>query len=161
MGEKPGTITSDDIKRNIDAERVDLGRNIERLESKVRDTMDWRNQFQRNPMTMMGLAFGGGVLLSAIIGGRRSFRPAAGRWQRAGEGQDLGLNYQRHKALEIWDNIRGAAIGVAATRFRNYLQEVIPGFREEYRKTEEEKRQSAEEAVFRGNPEAVPAPPPI
>jgi len=39
----------------------------------------------------------------------------------------------------VWDNIKGAVIGVAATRFRNFLDETIPGFAEQYDKTEGEK----------------------
>ena len=71
MGEKPGEMRSDRSKRSIDLERNDLGRNIQQLEHKVKTTMDWPAQFQKNPRTMIGLAFGGGVLLSSLIGGRR------------------------------------------------------------------------------------------
>jgi hypothetical protein len=39
----------------------------------------------------------------------------------------------------MWDNIKGAVIGVAATRFRTFLDETIPGFSAEYSKTEREK----------------------
>ena len=69
MGEKPGEMRSDQIKRSIDVERSDLEGNIQQLEHKVKTAMDWRAQFQKNPMTMIGLAFGGGVLLSTAIGG--------------------------------------------------------------------------------------------
>jgi len=39
--------------------------------------------------------------------------------------------------LETWDNIKGALIGVAATRFKDFVGEVVPGFHEQFQKTEE------------------------
>ena len=38
--------------------------------------------------------------------------------------------------METWDNIKGALIGVAATRFKDFVAEVIPGFQEQYQRTE-------------------------
>lgn len=37
-----------------------------------------------------------------------------------------------------WDNIKGALIGVAATRFKDFVGEIVPGFHEQLRKTETE-----------------------
>ena len=152
MGEKPGEMRSDQIKRSIDVERSDLEGNIQQLEHKVKTAMDWRAQFQKNPMTMIGLAFGGGVLLSTVIGGRHPSRVGRRRWEygttgetdyRDASGQEhnrsQGTTYQKQKALDIWDSIKGAVIGVAASRFRSFLDETIPGFAEQYRKTEQEK----------------------
>ena len=45
--------------------------------------------------------------------------------------------------MDIWDNMKGALIGVAATKFRTFLDEAVPGFAEQYRKTEQEKAGSA------------------
>src|SRR5205823_15016299 len=81
MGEKPAEMRSDQIKRSIDVERSDLEGNIQQLEHKVKTAMDWRAQFQRNPMTMIGLAIGGGVLLSTVIGGRHPSRVGRRRWE--------------------------------------------------------------------------------
>jgi hypothetical protein len=72
MGEEPAEMSSEQIKREIDVERDELGRNIQQLERKMKDTVDWRSQFQKNPMVMIGLAFGGGILLSMLGGRHRS-----------------------------------------------------------------------------------------
>jgi hypothetical protein len=32
----------------------------------------------------------------------------------------------------MWDNIKGALIGVAATRFKEFVGEVVPGFHEQF-----------------------------
>jgi hypothetical protein len=40
--------------------------------------------------------------------------------------------------METWDNIKGALIGVAAARVKDFVGVVVPGFREELQQTEEE-----------------------
>jgi hypothetical protein len=54
MGEK-----ADQIEREIQAERGQLGQHLNELQSKVQDFTDWRAQFQKRPMAMMGVAVGG------------------------------------------------------------------------------------------------------
>ena len=66
MDEKP-----DQIMNHIEAQRHELGRNLNELETRVRRTTDWRAQFDRNPMLMMGVALGGGLLLGTITGSSR------------------------------------------------------------------------------------------
>jgi len=48
-----------------------LGENLGTLERKVKDATDWRKQFQDRPFSVMGVAFGAGLILAAIIGGGR------------------------------------------------------------------------------------------
>jgi hypothetical protein len=67
MDEKP-----DEIMSHIDTQRQELGRNLNELESRVKGATDWRMQFDKNPMLMMGVALGGGVLLGTMVGGKRS-----------------------------------------------------------------------------------------
>lgn len=72
MGEEPGEVmppgdTKGQIRRNIASQREELGRTVARLESKARRNADWRVQFQRNPLPMMGAAFVGGLLLSKLL----------------------------------------------------------------------------------------------
>jgi len=67
MDEKP-----DQIMNHIDTQRQELGRNLNELESRVKGATDWRMQFDKNPMLMMGVALGGGLLLGTMVGGKRS-----------------------------------------------------------------------------------------
>lgn len=62
MGER-----SDQIERDIASTRSELSDNFNELERKVKSAVDWRNQFEERPGTMLALAFGGGMLLSAIL----------------------------------------------------------------------------------------------
>lgn len=66
MDEKP-----DEIMSHIESQRNKLGQNLSELESRVKRTTDWRAQFDRNPMLMMGVALGGGILLGTVVAGAR------------------------------------------------------------------------------------------
>ena len=62
MDERTGTIIKDILE-----ERQRLGDNLEDLGKKVREVTDWRIYFHRKPWILMGLAVGGGFLLSALL----------------------------------------------------------------------------------------------
>jgi hypothetical protein len=66
MGER-----ADQIEQQINRTRDDLTENFYELEQKVKTTFDWRSQFEERPGTMMAIAFGGGLLLSALLPTRR------------------------------------------------------------------------------------------
>lgn len=123
--------TSQQVK-HIDETRSELGRNVNELERRVRRTFDWRTQFERRPFTSLGIVFGAGVLLSRLVGSP----------SHSGNQNGHGGAATR-KASEAWENIKGAVVGVAATKFRNFLEEAIPGFEEHYKATEEDGKPAA------------------
>jgi hypothetical protein len=51
-----------------------------------------------------------------------------------------GLERKNNEALETWSNIKGALIGVAATKFKDYVGQFVPGFNEQYQATEAKRR---------------------
>ena len=126
--------TADQIEAHIENTRDNLGSNLNELQRKVKSVTDWKHHFQTNPMTMLSVAFGGGILLATMMGGRKSRR--SDRNFSASEPHG-GTDHQKHKAMETWDNIKGALIGVAATRFKDFVGEVVPGFHEQFHRTEE------------------------
>jgi hypothetical protein len=141
MGEQ-----SDQIEGHIRDQRNELGEHINELQEKVKRAVDWRVQFEERPMTMIGLAFGGGVLLSTLIGGRsrsRRTKPvdnqrnASGdqRASRADFGTNGGSAYKTNESSESWRNIKVALAGVAATKFGRILDSIISGFNQENGKT--------------------------
>jgi hypothetical protein len=67
MDERP-----DQIIGHIEAQRDQLGRNLNELETRVRQTADWRTWFNRNPMMVMGAALGGGLLVGSMVAGKTS-----------------------------------------------------------------------------------------
>jgi hypothetical protein len=151
MGEK-----SNQIEREIRVERGQLGRNINELQSKVEEVTDWRAQFQKRPMLMMGVAAGGGLLLASLTGRRsRSKRHYSVDRSEGSSEHRRGTELQKNKALETFDTIKGAMIGVAANTFQEFLGQIIPGFREQFQKTAQEKRAAAVPAA--SNPATLAA----
>ncbi len=135
MGEK-----SNQVERQIVAERGQLGRNLDELQSRVEEATDWRLQFQKRPMLMMGVALGGGALLAAVTSGRsRSRREYPERRVDIANEHSRGTELQKNKALETFDTIKGAMIGVAANTFKDLLAQLVPGFHEQFEKTAQEK----------------------
>ncbi len=132
--------TTNQIEAHIENTRENLGSNLYELENKVKSAFDWKQQFQNNPSLMLGAAFGGGILLASMLGGNRKSRRRGNYYTgqtRSSEPHE-GSDRQKHHALETWDNIKGALIGVAAERFKNYVGEIVPGFHEQYEKTDAE-----------------------
>lgn len=74
MGEKSSQIT-----REIENTRAELGSNLQELERKVKRMTDWRQQFEKSPFAMIGMAFGGGLLLGAAVAGCHASRYSCGR----------------------------------------------------------------------------------
>ncbi len=58
---------SEQIIKNIQDKREQLGDNLAALEVKVRDATDWRTYFNRNPWAILGAAVASGLLASAIL----------------------------------------------------------------------------------------------
>ena len=132
--------TTRQIEAHIEDTREDLGSNLHELERKVKGVTDWKQHFKTRPMTMLGIAFGGGILLATTLSGRKRKRTGGERGvssHATGSEPHAGTDHQKHTALETWDNIKGALIGVAATRFKDLIGEVVPGFHEQLQRTEE------------------------
>jgi hypothetical protein len=126
--------TTHQIEAHIEHTREHLGSNLHELEQKVRSVTDWKQHFRSKPMMMMGLALGGGVLLATMLGGRRNRRGERGVSSQAATPSGRP---SENKALETWGTIKGALIGVAATRFKDFVGEVVPGFREQVQRADE------------------------
>jgi hypothetical protein len=129
--------TTHQIAAHIENARDDLGSNLQELEQRVKSVTDWKQQFRARPMTMLGLAFGGGVVLATAMGRRRTGHRGSVSASAYGHDRHPGRDQQIRKAMETWDNIKGALIGVAAARVKDFVGEVVPGFREELQHTEE------------------------
>ena len=145
---------SNQIEREIQAERGQLGRNLNDLQSKVEEVTDWRTHFNKRPITMIGVALGGGLLLASMTGRRSKPRRNYAEPRSNGENEHRrGTEIQKGKALETVDSIKGALIGVAANTFQDFLGQVVPGFREQFEKTTREKSSG----MATGNRSQLPA----
>ena len=132
--------TTDQIEHHIEQTRETLGSNLQELEYKVKAVTDWKTHFQNHPMTMIGIAFSGGVILASLLGGRKI--NGAHHTANAPAARDAGVPPRKHEALEAWDSAKGALIRVLATRFKDYIGGIIRGFTEHYDRTQRRKRSS-------------------
>ena len=153
MGEKP-----DQIERHIQHQRSELEDNISELEEKVKSAFDWRTQFQERPGIMLGAAFLGGALVSALLpsmssgnskGSSRRSKSSIDPWtpytnretpyippqvESQSTGSSSSGGYSASKTGETWENLKNAAIGMATTRLSQFIEELVPGFSEHYNK---------------------------
>jgi hypothetical protein len=124
--------TTRQIAAHIEDTREDLGSNLHELERKVKSVTDWKQHFRARPMTMLGVAFCGGMVLATMRGGRKTRRRAALTSLPSGSARRPESNPQKDNGLQIWDRIKAALVGVALTRFTDVVSAAIPGFHEEF-----------------------------
>jgi hypothetical protein len=136
---------ADQIEQDIHKTRADLSDNLNELEEKVRSTFDWRTQFQERPMTMLAVAFGGGMLASALLPSRRRRymdRRADSARDKARKAEDKAAATANKNAQQpngSFDALKGALIGAAASRLGGFVGDVLSGYREEVRKVKRER----------------------
>jgi hypothetical protein len=126
---------TDQIENQIETKREDLKSNLEELQTRVKTATDWRHYFAEHTGTMITAAFGGGVLLATMVGGR-SNRASLSQAGGSSEPARPWVRGTKHEVLENVDSIKSALVGAAATRFKDILGEVVPGFREHLAKAE-------------------------
>lgn len=137
--------TSNQIEQHIQETRNDLGDNFNELEAKVKSAVDWRAQFDERPWTLMAVAFGGGLLLSALFPARRSATrtgwnppgdrdtPSAPTRSASGYGQGVG------QPSATWNALKGALVGMATAKVSEMVEEFVPGFKQELGKAQTNK----------------------
>ena len=154
MGER-----TDQIERHIHETRNELGENIDELQQKVKTTFDWRVQFQQRPWALIGAAFGGSLLVSMLIpkagsSSRRSYRSwQPERWSKGRrlEYSSEGRRDYSEKTSNTWDNIRSALLTAGIGRLTSFVEEIIPGFQEQFRRKQFERGQTERRQSWRHN----------
>jgi hypothetical protein len=149
MGEKP-----DQIERHIRHQRSELEDNISELEEKVKSAFDWRTQFQERPAIMLGAAFVGGAVVAALLPSRSTVtkrlssmrhtssdtwtpytnREPVAQTESTSTRPSYTGDYSASKTSETWENLKNAAIGMATARISEFIEDLVPGFSEHYRK---------------------------
>jgi len=129
---------TDQIENQIENKREDLKSNLQELETRVKTATDWRHYFAEHTGTMIAAAFGGGVLLATMVGGR-SNRASLSQAGGSSEPARPWRTGTKHEVLENVDSIKSALVGAAATKFKGILGEVVPGFKEHLAKAEAER----------------------
>jgi hypothetical protein len=66
--------TTDELRQHIEAQRTRIARDINELEHRVRETVDFKEQFRRHTELFLGSALGAGVLLGLLTAGNHRQR---------------------------------------------------------------------------------------
>jgi len=174
MDEKP-----DQIMSHIESQRDQLGRNLNELETRVKRSTDWRVQFDRNPMLMMGVALGGGLLLGTITSSsiRKTGRPSwssssergssslssSSSYSSMGPGSGSKSSYssalmgeQRRKATDTLEQIKSALIGFATAKVKEFMTQALPGFNQHLEEAEHRSSTQAGSQNYPGQGTSTP-----
>ena len=116
------TQTKEQIEAQIDHARMDLNANLHELEERATSAMDWKQQFDAKPGTLLAVAFVGGIALFLLIGGGGGAR----RGPRYSGLPPLPQPRAAKAESEMWNRVKGALIGLAAARITDYVGHIIP-----------------------------------
>jgi len=128
--------TVDQIEAGIDRSRDELGANIHELERRVDQATDWREQFRLRPFAFLAAAAVGGAVASAMVR-RKRFAPAfvAGVPAASMHLAERATSTLNHGS-DVWDNVKAAALSLAGTRLKEYVEQFLPGFDEHYERAQ-------------------------
>lgn len=132
-----------EIEQEIGAARYQLNQNVQQLENKTRALTDWRTQYRRHPMAILGLTFGGALILG-LAG--RSRRPPVSTYIEAERERERERDYRepmrsfyspttervRHHVSDTFERIADALLGVATAKAVEFVAQRVPGFRDHY-----------------------------
>jgi len=133
--------TANQIESEIAQRRTELGDNLIELKQKAKATIDWRSQVEERPVTMLAVAFGGGIVLSALFSALRgpakiyAERPSSNTAEydsavsRTSARSTSRVTSSTRRNL---DALGGALVGIVATRTTGILDGILPGFQKEF-----------------------------
>jgi hypothetical protein len=124
------------ITQHIDAERQQLGRNLDEIEDRVKKATDVKHQFNRHTAWILGGAVAGGFLLSRAFRKSPTFDAIPGldidSAERINPKRKLPRSWHVERVYETFDNILEGLIGVASAKLSSFVADVVPGFQEQY-----------------------------
>lgn len=127
MGQEP-----EQIERHIHQTRARLEQNVAELRSRMRSNLDWRVQFRRHPAAWAAAAFGGGLLVSIMLG--RALESARLK-RRAFSGsllQQVATGRMSMRAAgprPSWNEIVDTLIEMGPAQARALFGELLPALR--------------------------------
>jgi hypothetical protein len=133
--------TTNQIEWEIAQKRNDLSDNLIELKQKAKAAVDWRSQVEKHPGTMLAVAFGGGIVLSALFSALRG--PAKVHAERpSGNAVEYDSPISKTSvrstsklattARKNLDAMGGALLDMVATRTTSILEGILPGFQREF-----------------------------
>lgn len=111
------------IERDIVAERHQLGRNLTELEMKAQQLTDWRTHYRKNPKVLLSLALGGGFVMGAMARRGRSRSADAGATARSPRPQSRTSRQIESTLFSVSD----ALLGVASAKVMAFVGSLVSG----------------------------------
>jgi hypothetical protein len=144
--------TTNQIEWEIAQKRSQLSGNLIELKQRAKAAVDWRSQVEERPGTMLAVAFGGGIVLSALFSALRG--PAKVHAERRSASANRANSYDNGNSNSYdssasknsaqspgklatatrknLDALGGALLGIVATRTSSILEGILPGFEKEF-----------------------------
>jgi len=131
--------TVEQIEGQIDRTRDRLASNVDEFERRFDAATDWREYFRARPFIFLGAAVAGGAVAALIFGKARPNGVYRSPNQESNEamsgfGVPARLNSTAAQAGQVWNNLKFAAVSLAATRLKQYVDSLLPGFDEHYQR---------------------------
>jgi Protein of unknown function (DUF3618) len=129
--------TVEQIEGQIDRTRDRLASNLDEFERRFDAATDWREYFRAKPLVFLSAAVAGGAL-AALAWGNHAYRSPKPPPNEAVSGSAFAtrLNSPAAQADKVWNNLKCAAVSLAATRLKQYIDSFLPGFDEHYQRAE-------------------------
>jgi hypothetical protein len=133
--------TTNQIEWEIAQKRRELSDNLIELKQRAKAAVDWRSQVEERPGTMLAVAFGGGIVLSALFSALRgpakvyAERPSGNVVEYDGPTPKTSAQSPSKLATSTRKNLDalgGALLGIVATRATSILEGILPGFQREF-----------------------------
>jgi hypothetical protein len=117
--------SSEQLKAHIRSMRNELDDNLQELEGKVSDLTNFRVQFQRHPMALLGAAFVGGLLVSAVLRPSRGARHVP---QTIADREPIAPSRgERSFLATAWRDVKGTIGSAVGAQIYSVLRELITG----------------------------------
>jgi hypothetical protein len=133
--------TIEQIEGHIDRTRDQLASNLDEFDERFDAATDWREYFRAKPFVFLGAAAVGGAIAALLF--RNSHANDARRPLNRFPNEATSasafagpLNSPGQQANQVWNNLKWAAVSLAATRLKEYIDSFLPGFDEHYQRAE-------------------------
>jgi len=135
------------IRQHIDAERQQLGRNLDEIEHRVKNATEFKTYFNRHTAWILGAAVAGGVLLSRAFPSSASSDDETPDWDRNAGERSLTAPVRSGpshlgRVSETLDDIFEGLVAVVSDKLHSFVADAIPGFRESYDSIERQRGRS-------------------
>jgi hypothetical protein len=133
--------TVEQIEGQIDRTRDRLASNLNEFERRFDAATDWHEYFRARPFVFLGAAVAGGALAAFVFQNTRANHAYRSSNPPANEAISASafaarLNSPAAQAGKVWNNLKYAAVSLAATRLKDYIGSFLPGFDEHYQRAE-------------------------